>query len=225
LQKRPIITYDTRPRNASTEWPRCIASFEWQVSFHKRAINYRVLLREMTYQDMASDASLLQSCTEHHTARASHHKSITLQEHHTARASHCKSITLQEHHTARASHCKSITLQDICLSGRKPDWTYTHSRMCVYLQIHTNIHTHTHTHMHTHTLPATHCQHIATQHPADTLQCTATHCNALQHTSKHRAATHHLRVYTATHCNTTTTHPTATHLHCTATSHLRVSRQ
>jgi len=173
LQKRPIITYDTRPRNASTEWPRCIASFVWQVSFHKRAINYRVLLREMTYEDMASYASLLQSCTEHHTARASHHKSITLQEHHTARASHCKSITLQEHHTARASHCKTSAFQVESPIGR------THTLACVYIYKYTQIYTHTRTHTCTHTL--------CLQHTVNTLQRNTlqTHCNALQHTAMH----------------------------------------
>ena len=40
-------------------WRRCIGCLKLQVSFCKRATNYRVLLRKMTYKDKASDAFAL----------------------------------------------------------------------------------------------------------------------------------------------------------------------
>jgi len=40
-----------------TGWRRCIGCVQLQVSFHKRATNYRSLLQKMTYEDKASYAS------------------------------------------------------------------------------------------------------------------------------------------------------------------------
>jgi len=40
-----------------TGWPRPIGCLKLQVIFHKRATNYRALLREMTYKEKASCGS------------------------------------------------------------------------------------------------------------------------------------------------------------------------
>ena len=42
---------------STTEWPKCIECFKLQVSFRKRATNYRALFRNMSYKDEASYAS------------------------------------------------------------------------------------------------------------------------------------------------------------------------
>ena len=47
--------YSRRDRTATTTgWRRCIGCLNLQVSFRKRANNYRALLRKMTYKDKAS---------------------------------------------------------------------------------------------------------------------------------------------------------------------------
>ena len=43
----------------STEWRRCIGCLKLQISFRKRATNFRALLRRMTYKDKASYVSTL----------------------------------------------------------------------------------------------------------------------------------------------------------------------
>jgi len=45
------ITY--RWRNHCTGWRRCIGCLKLPVSFRKKAMNYRALLRKMTYKDQA----------------------------------------------------------------------------------------------------------------------------------------------------------------------------
>jgi len=45
--------------NLLSRWQRCIGCLMLKVSFCKRAIRYRVLLRKMTHQDKASYASWL----------------------------------------------------------------------------------------------------------------------------------------------------------------------
>ena len=51
------ITGFTGVCNGDTEWRRLIGSPKFQIIFHKRATNYRALLRKMTYKDKASYAS------------------------------------------------------------------------------------------------------------------------------------------------------------------------
>ena len=46
-----------------TGWQRCIGCLKLQVSFRKRATNYRVLLRKVTYEDKTPYASL-PPCTD-----------------------------------------------------------------------------------------------------------------------------------------------------------------
>jgi len=43
--------------NAYTGWPRPIGCLKLQVNFHKRASDYKALLRKMTYKDKASYGS------------------------------------------------------------------------------------------------------------------------------------------------------------------------
>ena len=42
----------------ATGWRRLVGCLTWQVIFHKRATNYRALLRKMTYEDKAYHYSL-----------------------------------------------------------------------------------------------------------------------------------------------------------------------
>jgi len=48
---------DVQRRRIDTGWRRCIGCLKFQVSFRKRATNYRALSQEMTYKDNASYAS------------------------------------------------------------------------------------------------------------------------------------------------------------------------
>jgi len=104
-----------------TRWRRRMGCLQLQVSFRKRATNYRVLLRKMTYEDTASCASC-NTCKRHARvgfaliARTTTHCN-TLQR--TATHSVADSITRRAHtatycnilqHTA--AHCN--TLQHTC---------------------------------------------------------------------------------------------------------------
>ena len=55
-------------RSPSTVWRRYIVCLKLQVSFRKRATNYRALLWEMTYRDKASYGSLQQMTHMYHMA-------------------------------------------------------------------------------------------------------------------------------------------------------------
>ena len=50
----PQIFHTLHLQAHATGWPRPIGCLKLQVSFRTRAINYRALLKKMTYKDMAS---------------------------------------------------------------------------------------------------------------------------------------------------------------------------
>ena len=53
-----LVEKSARYAMRCTGWWRCVGCLQSQVIFRKRAINYRDLLREMTYKDKASYGSL-----------------------------------------------------------------------------------------------------------------------------------------------------------------------
>jgi len=61
LPLKQIKSWEIRHRALHTEWQRPLGCPKLQIIFRKRAINYRALLRKMTYEDKASYNSMASS--------------------------------------------------------------------------------------------------------------------------------------------------------------------
>ena len=163
---------DTRPR-------RCRGCLKLQVSFRKRATDYRTLLSKMTY--MHKTSLQLRS-----TTICTHPNYHTLFLRTTCRTLHLLSPTLNQAWEGggarKFSSCKQMSIH--------PSTPYTH----------THIHTYTHTHIHTCVSQRGYvckCIHIYTHTLIHTY--THTHIHALTHTRLHTIAHAHLQMHTHTH--------------------------
>ena len=100
---------------AGMGWRRCIGSLELQVSFRKRAINYRAHLRKMTYSDKASYASP-PPCTSDSHIRC---RRMKLQH----PTTHCNALQHAATHTHIHTHARAYT------NTRTYTYLYAHIHM------------------------------------------------------------------------------------------------
>jgi len=137
-----------------TGWRRCIECLKLLVSFHKRATNYRALLRKMTYKDKTSYASSPQGLYRVAKMR----KMSYLYTSFSAKEPYNKWLFCRKwpaslyigKHMVALSLCYTCIRISLSLSMRAYKyvectydwhymWIYTHTHACIYKPIHTCI--------------------------------------------------------------------------------------
>jgi len=184
--KVQFLLFEILKSQLATGWRRCIGCPKLQVSFCKRATNYRALLRKHT----ATHFNALQLIATHtatlcNTYGNTHGNALCNARQHTAVSPVPRSCLLVEqltlhYNTLQHSATHYTTLQHTARHCSTLQHTATH---CHTLATHCNTLQHTATHRNTLQQTATHLQHTATH--CNILQHNAPHCNSLHHTAPH----------------------------------------